>query len=101
MTIREDSKLAAKQRTEMLKRLRAEHADTVARAQATLKEHKKIHRDICQLIRDQAKTVPEIATALDIPTQTILWHLTALKKYDIVTEDGMCGEYVMYVRVEE
>jgi predicted transcriptional regulator len=101
MSAREDAKLAAKLRTKMLKQLRVEHGETVARTQAKLKEHKLIHREICQHIRDSAKTVPEIAEALETPSQDILWHLTALKKYDIVTEDGMCGEYVLYKRVEE
>jgi predicted transcriptional regulator len=92
---------AAKARTEMLKRLRSEHAETVARTQELLKEQKKIHKDICQLIRNESKTVPEVAEALGMPTHEVLWHLTALKKYDIVVEDGMCGEYVLYKRVEE
>ena len=94
-------KQAAHARAELLKRLRAEHQESVTRAQEQLREHKKIHREICQLIRESAKAVPEIAATLEMPTQEVLWHLTALKKYDIVAEDGMCGEYVLYKRVEE
>ena len=101
MSAKEDTKLAAKQRTKLLKQLRVEHRKTVARTQAMLKEYKLIHREICQHIRDNAKTVPEIAEALEMRSQDILWHLTALKKYDIVTEDGMCGDYVLYKRIEE
>jgi predicted transcriptional regulator len=89
-----------KQRAALLKRLREENADTVARAQALLKEQKKIQQTICQTIREQSRTVPEIAALVEMPTHEVLWHLTAYKKYDIVVEDGMCGDYVLYKRAE-
>ncbi|MBC8332729.1 MAG: hypothetical protein H8E28_12165 [Anaerolineae bacterium] len=101
MTAQDIKKQAAKQRTEMLKQIRSERQESVAETQALLKAHKLIHREICQLIRDTAKTVPEIAEALEKPTPEVLWHLTALKKYDIVAEEGMCGDYILYKRVEE
>lgn len=91
----------AKKRTAMLKRLRTEHADTVERTQILLKEQKKVQKLICQSIRDKAKTVPEIAVEVDMPTHQVLWYLTAYKKYDLVVEDGMCGDYVLYRRVRE
>lgn len=95
------NKADARARSEMLKSLRAEHEETVQRTQALLKEHKRIHREICQTIHDTPKTVPEIAAAINMPSHQVLWHLTALKKYDIVAEDGMCGEYILYTRAEE
>ena len=91
----------AKKRTAILKALRTEHAETVARTQALLKEQKQIEKLICQSIRENAKTVPEIAAEVHMPTNEVLWYLTAYKKYDIVVEDGMCGEYVLYKRVQE
>jgi NADH:ubiquinone oxidoreductase subunit E len=94
-------KEAARQRTEMLKRLRTEHAETVERTQALLKEQKRIQKLICQSIREQAKTVPEIAEQVGMPTHEVLWYLTAYKKYDLVVEDGMCGEYVLYRETQE
>jgi predicted transcriptional regulator len=45
--------------------------------------------------------VPDVAQAVELPTHTVLWHLTALKKYGRVAEAGMCGDYVLYRRVEE
>ena len=87
---------AAKKRTAVLKALRAEHAETVARTQALLKEQRQVQKLICQTIRDQAKTVPEIAAEVQMPTNEVLWYLTAYKKYDLVAEEGMCGEYVFY-----
>ena len=94
-------KEAAKKRTAILKQLRAEHAENVTRTQAYLKEQKQVQKLLCQSIREQAKTVPEIAVEVDMPTHEVLWYLTAYKKYDIVIEEGMCGDYVLYKRVQE
>ena len=91
----------ARQRTAVLKRLREEHAETVARTQTLLKEQKRIYKVLCQIIGETSKTVPEIAEESGMPTHEVLWHLTAYKKYDIVVEDGMCGEFVKYKRVQE
>lgn len=90
-----------KQRAALLKRVRGEHAETVKRTQALLKKQKKVQQLICQNIREKSKTVPEIAAMVDMPTHEVLWYLTAFKKYDIVVEDGMCGDYILYKRAEE
>jgi predicted transcriptional regulator len=92
---------AAKQRAQVLKDLRQQHQATVDRTQALLKEQSKIERDILTLIQDESLTVPAIAEVLDLPSHRVLWFLTALKKYDQVSEDGMDGEYVLYKRREE
>jgi len=95
------SKEDAKKRTALLKRLREEHKNTVARAQALLKEQKMIRRQICQAMRDAPKTVPEVAEAAGLPADQVLWHITAMKKYDLVVETGMCGEYYLYQVAKE
>lgn len=92
---------AAKQRAQVLKELRQEHQETVERTQALLKEQGKIEREILNLIKEESLTVPTIAEKLDLPSHRVLWFLTALKKYDQVSEDGMDGEYVLYKRREE
>lgn len=91
----------AKQRSQMLKELREEHKDTVASTQNRLKNQKKIYRDINKIIKDEAKTVPEIAEAGGLETHVVLWNLTVLKKYGTVTETGMSGEYFLYGLIEE
>ncbi len=92
---------AAKQRAQELKELRTVHQSTVTRTQALLKEQGKIEREIIKLIKEESKTVPDIAASMDMPTHRVLWFLIALKKYDQVSEDGMDGEYVLYKRREE
>ena len=88
-------------RAEMLKHLRAEHAETVARTQALLKEQKRVQKEICQFIRENPKTVPEIAEAVGMRSNEVLWYLASYKKYGIVMEEGMCADYPLYRRVEE
>ena len=92
MTIKEE----AKKRAILLKRLREEHKETVTRTQALLKEQKVVRRQICQPMRKEPKAVPELAEITGIPADQILWHVTAMKKYGLVIENGMCGEYYLY-----
>jgi predicted transcriptional regulator len=80
----------------LLKRLRAEHQETVTRAQATLKEQQALRRQICPPMRSEPKTVPELAQATGIPAGVVLWHVTAMRKYGLVVETGICGEYYLY-----
>jgi predicted transcriptional regulator len=88
-------------RGEMLKRLRTEHAATVERTQAYFKEQKQIQQEICKVIREKPKTVLEIAAATGFATHEVLWQVMAMKKYGLVVETGMCGDYPLYQRVGE
>ena len=71
------------------------------RTQALLREQKKIQREICQAMRDNPKTVLEIAAAIGKPADEVLWYIAAFKKYGIVNEAGMCGDYPLYERGKE
>ncbi len=88
-------------RSNVLKSLRELHSESVTRTQAFYKEQRTIQQDICKILRDSPKTVPELAQATGYPTHEILWHLTAMKKYGIVSENGMCGDYPLYQKVVE
>jgi predicted transcriptional regulator len=92
---------SAKQRTQLLKELREQHKDTVARTQDRLKTQKRIYKGINQAIKEVPKTVPEIAAEINLPPDIVLWNLTALKKYGIVSEAGMDGEYFQYCLTKE
>ena len=92
---------AARARTQMLKALRETHKETVARTQDLLKAQKALRRKLCQPMRDGPKTIPELAEATGIPAPEVLWHITAMKKYDLIEETGMCSEYYLYQRREE
>jgi predicted transcriptional regulator len=98
MTLTKEEK---QRRNAVLKELRAKHADSIERTRERLKEQKAVRRQICQALRDGPRTVPEIAGASDLPTHEVLWHVTAMKKYDAVVETGQCGEYYQYALSEE
>jgi predicted transcriptional regulator len=80
----------------LLKRLREEHQETVSRTQELLREQKASRKKICQHMRAAPKSVPEIAELTGFPADRVLWHVMAMKKYGVVVEAGMCGEYYLY-----
>jgi len=96
-----DPKEAARARTEMLKRLREQHRATVEQTQELLKEQKRIQQAVCKSLRERPMTVPEIAAAVGLPTDQALWYVTSFKKYGLLRENGMCGDYPLYERTEE
>jgi predicted transcriptional regulator len=92
---------ATPSRGEMLKRLRQQHAATVERTQALLKEQKRAQQEICKAIRESAKTVPQIAEEVGMPANEVLWYVASFKKYGLIAETGMCADYPLYQKVEE
>lgn len=90
----------AKQRSETLKRLREQHAEGVQAAQAILKAQNQARKAISQAMKEQARTVPELAADTGIPAHEVLWHVTTMKKYDLVREEGLSGYYYTYRLVE-
>lgn len=92
MSPKEDARKSAA----ILKELREEHQDTVARTQALVKENNTIQRELLKVLGEETKTIPQLAEETGISAQDVLWHITAMKKYDRVIEDGMDGEYYTY-----
>ena len=88
-------------RVELLKRLRTTHAESVKRAQALLKEQKHIQQEVCRVLRERPKTIPEVATEIGISADKVLWYMASFKKYGLVIENGMCGDYPLYQKAEE
>lgn len=91
----------AKKRSAMLKQLREQHAEGVQATQALLKAQNETRKALKQAMKDAARTIPEIAEATGLPAHEILWHVTAMKKYDLVKEEGLSGAYYLYRLTEE
>ncbi len=91
----------AKERMAILKRLREQHAETVARTQALLKEQQAFRKKLRAAMKGGPKTIPEIAAAANLPSDQVLWHVMAMKKYDLVCEVGKEAEYYQYQLAEE
>ena len=94
-------KQAARERTARLKRLREERKDTVEHTRALLKAQQDARRAIVEAMRQGAETAPAIAAASGQSADQVLWHLTAMKKYDLVAEIGKDGDYYRYALVQE
>ena len=90
-----------KERTARLKQMREEHAVTVATTQTRLKQQQALRKQLRAALHDGARTVPELAAACSLPTEEVLWHVTAMRKYDELVEAGMDGAYYRYALAEE
>lgn len=95
-----DAPTSTPSRGEMLKRLRERNAASVERTQVLFREQRAMQQSISQFIRETPKTVPQIAAEIGKPLHEVLWFVAALKKYGIVVEAGMCGDYPLYQRAE-
>jgi len=91
-----NDKQAAKEKMQVLKELREKHADSVAKTQAQLKEYQTTRRLLKKAMKAGPMTVPEIAEVVDLPSDEVLWHIVAMKKYDLVNEVGRSGDYFQY-----
>lgn len=90
----------ARTRGEILKELRAKHAGAVERTQALQKEQRKVQQALLAALLDGSKTVPQMAAATGLPSDRVLWFVAAMKKYGVVVENGMSGDYPLYQKAE-
>lgn len=88
-------------RAQLLKALREEHKETVEQTRETLKQHQQIRRSISDAIEAEALTIPAAAEVAGLPTEEVLWHIMAMKKYGLIEEMGMEGDYYTYQLVKE
>lgn len=93
-------KTAAKERIARLKALRDEHQATVERTQALLKEQQAFRKRLRVAMAEGPQTIPEIAAAAELPSAQVMWHVMAMKKYDLVREVGKSGDYYQYALAE-
>jgi hypothetical protein len=91
-----ENKMSAKERAQMMKELKAKHAETAGRAQEYLKSQQAIRRELKKVMKPGPMTIPQIAEAAGKPKDLVLWHVVAMKKYDDVIETGQDGDYYLY-----
>jgi hypothetical protein len=51
---------------------------------------------IKKTLAESPRTVPELAQATGLPSRTVLWVVTAMRKYGTVIEDSVDGSYPRY-----
>jgi len=69
------------------------------------KAYQKAHRDarkrIGEALKGGPKTVPALAAETGLPSQDVLWHLMAMKRYGELVEAGQAGDYFAYALKEQ
>ena len=93
--------IAKESRADTLKHLREQHQAGFKATQALLKELSAIRKEIRQAMQERPKTVPELAEAIHLPASQVLWQMAAMKKYGLVVETGLDGNYYRYALAEE
>ncbi len=80
-----------------LKRLRGERETQVKAANEASKSVRAERKRIAAALSDGAMSVPQLAAAIEMPTDRVLWHLAAMRKYgDLVEAPERDGDYFTY-----
>lgn len=61
----------------------------------------KNRKALITALRENSATVPELAMKTGIPSETVMWHIIAMKKYGIIKDEGLEGDYYRYSLLEE
>lgn len=93
--------MSEKEWAETLKRLREERKETVARVQALLKEQQAKRKTIRKAMEEGPKTVPEVADLTGFASHDVMWYMMAMKKFGLIEELEMDGEYYRYQLPQE
>jgi predicted Rossmann fold nucleotide-binding protein DprA/Smf involved in DNA uptake len=81
---------------EAMKRLREQRKPLIEAAAARMKEQNAIIKAIQEQLRDEPRTVPELAEATGLPSSRILWTIASMKKYGQVMEAEQDDAYFRY-----
>jgi predicted transcriptional regulator len=65
------------------------------------KEQNRIHKLIKEALKASPMTVPQLAVKINVPSETTMWHLMAMKRYGDVYELGRDGDYYKYALTEK
>ena len=93
---RQVTTMTEKDTKEALKQLRSQRKATIERARAMIKAQTKRIAAIKSQIKDEPRTVPQIAAALGMNAADVLVTLSALRKYGEVLEDVKDVDYFKY-----
>ena len=92
-------KALAPEQKQALAKLRASLGGISEQKRQTQKHLVAARKAILKLLEAQPATVPQIAKALQIPSDEALWHVTGMRKYGKVAEAGEEGDYLLYALV--
>ncbi len=84
------------EKKEAMKKLRESRQHIIKATSTRVKENRKAVKAIKEQLRDEARTVPEIAGATGLASAEVLWFVATLKKYGEVVEGDKDGGYFRY-----
>jgi hypothetical protein len=93
MSGKDEAKTAGK---EAMKKLRQDRRQTIKAAAAKVKEQNRAIKAIKEQLKDDARSVPDIAGATGIPSSDVMWYIASMKKYGDVAEAEQDGSYFRY-----
>jgi hypothetical protein len=82
-----------------LKKLRDERGAAVDEITRRNKERQAARKKVRGALAAGPATVPAISAASGLPTQDVLWHISAMRKYGDLVETGTDGDYCTYALV--
>jgi hypothetical protein len=85
-----------KEQKQILKRLRTERTDHVETVRKDQKRIRETRKALKKALAKESLTVPQIAAAIDRPTDEVLWHVAAMRYYGLVVEDEQDEDYFRY-----
>lgn len=84
------------QNKEAMKQLRIRRKKSIETASAIMKIQKKEMKSIREYLQQGDATVPDIASAITMPVNQVIWYVMAMKKYGEVVEAQKEGSYFKY-----
>jgi predicted transcriptional regulator len=81
---------------EALKRLREERRNSIEQGKELIKTQSPLFKKIREQLKEEGKTIPEIAQNTGISSSRVLWMIMALKKYGQIVEGAKNGDYFIY-----
>lgn len=84
-----------------LKLFREQHSDPTGSLKTYVADFRRNRKQITEALRKGGGTVPELARQTGLPSDQVLWHVTAMRKYGTAQEAGTDGDYVKYELIEQ
>jgi predicted transcriptional regulator len=83
-----------------LKALRQERKEGIDRVRDIVKEQNRIIKAVREALSAGGRTIPDLASALSLDTDTVLIYVSTLKKYGVIGEGPKEGAYFTYQLID-
>ena len=76
--------------------LRTRHGGMTKELREYFTERQRVKKAIRTALADGPRSVPELASACQIPSPRAMWHVMAMRRYGEVLEVGERDDFVLY-----